>query len=188
MDKKELYYKTELLVDRSIPYLVIFLLCLIISEFFFRKQTEPYSFYINLVDYFIVGVFCLDLIFKYLKVRKIPEFLKHHWIDILAVFPFFLIFRLFEEMYLISNLPALLTQPPTLLHESLVLEKEGIRLLRVTERLGQLSRTRIIVSLIRPLQRLPRLLKIIPYFEKPTREHHKTIEEIGNEKLKSIKH
>lgn len=183
MNLKEMMHKVELLVDKAIPYLVVLLLGLIVLEFFFPAQAQPYTFYINLADYFILAIFVIDLIFKYLKVRKIPEFLKKHWLDIIAVFPFFLVFRLFEELYLLANLPSLLTQPPTVLHESLILEKEGIRLLRAAEYQGRLSRTRLVVKFIRPLQRLPRILKILPYYERPTREHHKTIEEITKERL-----
>ena len=188
MDKKELYYKMELWVDKSIPYLVILLLLMIIIDFGFHEEVEPYEIYILIFDYVVIAVFCIDLVFKYLRVRKIPEFLKKHWLDIIAIFPFFLLFRFFEWSYGLIKIPQLLLEPQTALHESILLEKEGLRLVKAAERTEKLSRTRLLFRFIRPIQRLPRLLKIIPYFERPTLEHHKTIEEISEEKLKSRKH
>ncbi|PIN86310.1 hypothetical protein COV19_05890 [Candidatus Woesearchaeota archaeon CG10_big_fil_rev_8_21_14_0_10_44_13] len=186
MVKKEkihdILHKIEYVIDKSIPYLVILLLVLIVVDLAFEELISPYEFYVSVLDYFILAVFCIDLVFKYIKVRKIPEFLKKHWLDIIAVFPFFLVFRLFEQIYLISNLPQLFMEPPTILHEGIVLEREGLRLMKTAERTEKLSRTRLIVRLIRPIQRIPRLLKILPYFEKPTKEHHNVIEDISKEK------
>lgn len=188
MDKKEylhkLYHKMELIVDKIVPYLVILLLVLIILDLAFKDEVAPYEVYITLLDYFVLAVFCIDLAFKYIKVRKIPTFLRRYWLDILAVFPFFILFRLFEQVYLVASLPQLLKEPPTLLHESIVLEREGIRLMRAAEKTEKVSRTKMMLRLMKPLQRFPRLLKIIPYYERPTKEHHKTIEEIAKEKLK----
>lgn len=184
MDKKELRQKIEVFIDHIIPYLVVILLILIILELAFNEQVKPYEKYILAMDYSVIGVFCVDLFFKYLKVRKIPEFLKHYWLDLIAIFPFFLFFRIFEQMYQLAILPQLFKEPQALLHESVVLEREGLRLIRAAEETGKASRTRILLRFIRPIQRLPRLLKIIPYFERPTKEHHKAIEEIRKEKLR----
>ena len=91
-------HKIEVIVDRSIPYNIIVLLFLIIGELFFYEQVQPYIKWINLTDNFVVGVFVIDLIFKYIRIRNIPKFFRKCWMDIIAVFPFFLLFRLFEEM------------------------------------------------------------------------------------------
>lgn len=190
MDKKglhhKLYHKIELLVDRSIPYFVVLLLASIILEFFYRKEAEPYSQYIKIAYYITIGIFCVDLIFKYLKVRRVPEFLKHHWLDILAIFPFFLIFRIFEEVYLIASLPKLFTEPPTILREAIILEKEGIRLMRAAEHGGKISRTRLMLKIMKPIiHKFPKLLKVFPYYERPTHEHHKALDKIRIERLKN---
>lgn len=179
MDKKELKHKIELLVDHSIPYLVVILLVLIILEFVFQEEVEPYHLYIIIADYLVIGVFCVDLVFKYLKVREIPNFLRHYWLDIIAVFPFFLLFRFFEKIYAVIKLPGLLLEPQTLFHESVILEKEGLRLIRAAEKTGKASRARLILRFIRPIQRMPRLVKIIPYFEKPTKDHHAVIKSLS---------
>lgn len=178
-------HKIELWVDRVIPYLVLTLLVLIILEFAFKEEAKPYELYIEIIDVLVLVFFCIDLVFKYMKVKKIPQFLRHHWLDIIAIFPFFLLFRFFEEVYTIINIPQFFRG--TALHESIVLEKEGIRLIRETEKAGKISRSRFILRALKPLQRLPRLVKIIPYFERPTKRHHKLIHLIRKERLKSIK-
>ena len=188
MDQKGSFHKIELLVDKIIPYCVIFLLVLILIEFVFKEEVKPYNFYLLLLDYLILAIFCVDLVFKYLKVRKIPAFLRHYWLDILAVFPFFLVFRIFEEVFTVVNLPWFFKGPQTALHESIMLEKEGLRLVREAETVGKLSRARAIFRFLKPLQRLPRMLKIIPYFEKPTKGHHQVIQEIREERLKNAGH
>lgn len=187
MDKKEIRHKTELLVDHSIPYLVILLLILILFEFTFHDEAAPYEIYITGVDYFIIGVFCVDLFFKYLKVRHIPQFLRHYWLDIIAVFPFFLLFRLFESIYAVIKMPGLLLEPQLLFHETVVLEKEGLRLVRAAQKTANVSRTSLILRFIKPIQKVPRLVKIIPYFERPTHHHHKAIEQIARSQKKEKK-
>jgi len=177
-------HKIELFVDWIIPYLVIILLVLIVLEFGFSGYVAPYDSYFTLFDYVILVVFCIDLAFKYMKTRKIPLFLRKHWLDIIAVFPFFLIFRLFQEVYAFASIPSLLTEPPTLIHEGIILEKEGLRLVKAAEETEKVSRTGILLRFLKPLQRSPRLVKIIPYFEKPTKKHHETIDSIKKEKSK----
>lgn len=180
-------HKTELLIDRIIPYTVVILTIVIVLELFFYSHVEEYSLYIRIIDYAVISIFCIDLIFKYMKVRKIPLFLRHYWIDILAVFPFFLLFRLFEEIYALASISQFFRGSQAVMHESIILEKEGLMLVRAAEKSQRLSRTGLVMRVIRPLLRLPRLLKIIPYFERPTREHHLKIEEISREKRKKLK-
>jgi voltage-gated potassium channel len=90
-------HKIERIVDSTIPFFIVILLILILIEIFFNEAAEPYSAYIDWADRIIIGVFVIDLIFKYLRVRNIPKFFRHYWLDILAVFPFVLFFRIFQE-------------------------------------------------------------------------------------------
>jgi len=84
----------EKFTDKAVPYLAILLALIIIAELTI-KEIEHYEPYITALDYFIVSFFILDLIFKWLKIRKIKKFIKLYWLDLLAVFPFYLIIRVY---------------------------------------------------------------------------------------------
>lgn len=187
MDKKELMGKIELFIDRIIPHLVFIIFVMLIIELVYYKNIEPYLVYINTTDYFIIFVFWVDLMFKYNKVRVIPLFLRKYWIDLLAVFPFFLVFRLFQSVYSVAIMPQLLSEPQKLIHDTVVLEREGMRLVRAAEKTEKLSRTRLLLRFAKPLARIPRLVKIVPYFERPTPEHHQVINELSKEKAQEKK-
>lgn len=123
---RPIFNKIEHFVDKSIPVMLVILTVLIILEF--TKYGVIYHDYILLVDYVIVSFFVVDLIFKWNHIRNFKEFVKLYWIDIIAVFPFYLIFRAF---YLVREIVILSEEAPKYLHE-LVLLRET-RLLREFE-------------------------------------------------------
>jgi hypothetical protein len=173
---RDIWHKVELFIDWIIPYSLVVLFVLIIAELAFSEHVEPYLLFINVADYMIIAIFVADLVFKYIKVRKIPQFLKKYWLDIIAVFPFFLVFRIFEGVVLTMGTSQLIKEPQIIFHGGLeLLEKEGSRIVKAAEKAGKISRTRLLFRFIRPLQRFPRFVKIVPYFEKPTKEHHRVI-------------
>ena len=148
-------------------------------ELFFHEHVEHYLLYINIADYTIIAIFVADLMFKYVKLRNIPLFLRKYWLEILAIFPFYLLFRLFEGVIVGIGASTIIKQPQAIFHGGLeFLEREGAQIMRAAERSGRISRTRLFFRFLRPIQRLPRFLKLIPYFEKPTHEHHKVIKAI----------
>jgi len=165
-------HKIEVIVDRSIPYIIIVLLFLIIGELFFYEQVQPYIKWINLTDNFVVGVFVIDLIFKYIRIRNIPKFFRKCWMDIIAVFPFFLLFRLFEELGILLGLGERIGSAQLIFHEGVEIEKEAEGIIKEGEKISKVSRTRMAVRFIRPIARSPRLLKTLAYYEKPTGKHH----------------
>ncbi len=81
----------EKAVDILITPAVLILAVLIIGEIFFGF--EKYEPWITIADLAVVGVFILDLILKYRRVHDVRKFVKLYWLEILAVFPFYLIFR-----------------------------------------------------------------------------------------------
>src|SRR3989338_1282278 len=97
-------HRIEILADRSVPYALLVLFFVIIGELFFTESIENYHIYVSIIDGVIIGIFALDLSFKYYRSRNIPDFLKKHWLDIIAVFPAFLFVRMIEELRLIANL------------------------------------------------------------------------------------
>jgi len=170
---KHFFDKIELLVDKVIPPLVLLLLFIIIIEFGFHDIAEHYEFQIKLADSIIVAVFIIDLIYKYIRVRNIPKFVKHFWLDILAVFPFFLLFRAFEGVTAVLRIGETTERGQKLLHEGLELQKEGARLVQEIEKAARVGKEATLAGrfarFIRPVTRLPRILKIVP---QQTRRKH----------------
>lgn len=174
---KKWMHKIELLVDKLIPWLIIVILVIIISEFFFKDIAEKYSLLIDLLDGFIIFVFVLDLIFKYIRAKNIPDFLKNSWLDIIAVFPFFLFFRAIEGIRTLIVPTEAITEGQRLLREGLELEKASSKIVEEVEKAGKVSRTGVFAEifkprLLKPLLRSPRLIKTVTFFEKPTGNHH----------------
>jgi len=174
---KQWLHKIELLVDKIIPYSLVLLLFLIIGEIFFSEKVEPYSLYVSVLDGLIIFIFVIDLIFKYVRIRNFPKFFKKYWLEIIAVFPAFLVLRLVEEFIIIARLGETFESvgetAQSAIHEVVGVEKEGKILMREIERTGQgVSRLRYYHRFVKPLTRLPRFLKAFSFYEKPTGRHH----------------
>ncbi len=181
-------HKIEVLVDKVIPYCLVLLLGIITLDLGFHEFVEHHHLhpYILWADYFVIGVFIVDLIFKYMRTRYLKDFFRKFWLDILAVFPFFLIFRAFE-----FAIGAWGQTAQSILHESLEIEKEGAKVLREgekfikegsrvareAEKLGKVSsRSSKFARFLRPIARIPRFIKALPrimhFYDKPTGAHH----------------
>ena len=174
---KRWLHKIELRVDKSIPYLLVLLFFVIIGEIFFAHEIEPYRVFVSIIDGFIIFIFVIDLIFKYVRIRNFPKFFRSYWLEIIAVFPAFLVLRLAEEFIIIAKLGETFESvgetAQSALHEVVGVEKEGKILMREAERIGPgVSRLRYYHRFIRPLARFPRFLKAFSFYEKPTGRHH----------------
>ena len=66
-------HKVEVIVDKSIPYILVILLFVIIGEIFYAHQIEPYSFFVSVVDNAVILIFVIDLTFKYMRTKYFPE-------------------------------------------------------------------------------------------------------------------
>jgi hypothetical protein len=191
---KRWIHKIEVIVDKAIPPALIVLLAVIVLDLGFSEFVEEHHLhpYVLIVDYIIIGIFVVDLIFKYNRTRHVSKFVKKYWLDILAVFPFFLVFRLFElaagAFSFVVSESAQTVQ--AIVHEGLEVEKEGAkifkevekfakegsRVARGAEKVSKLSRSARFMRFLRPILRLPRFIKAIPrmmhFYAKPTGEHH----------------
>lgn len=168
--KKTPYEHLEHWVDKLIPFLIVALMALIIIEFKFKDFAHHYEHQIHLADQIIIGFFVVDLIIKYTRVRHVPMFLKHFWVDVLAVFPFYLAFRMFETILGLSR--AVVAQTQTIVHESMEVQKQATRVgkqITKASKAARAARMARIARLVRVFQRIPRLLKGLHYFEKPSR-------------------
>ena len=161
-------HKVELVVDKSIPYLLIVLLFLIIGEIFYAHQIEPYGFFVSVVDNVVILVFIIDLAFKYMRARYFPDFFRKHWLEIIAVLPASLFVRLIERLIPVSTFEV----SQSVLHEATEIKREEKLIVMEIEKAGQISRTRYFLRFIRPLARLPRFIKAFSFYEKPTGKHY----------------
>ncbi|MBI1978442.1 MAG: hypothetical protein HYS62_00060 [Candidatus Aenigmarchaeota archaeon] len=98
--------KFEIFIDGLIPIALVLLVVITVIELFFSKFARPYRWLIDIIDFWIILIFILDLMFKYKHAKSIPDFLKHYWPYIIAVFPFFLVIRVIERFYQISTASA----------------------------------------------------------------------------------
>ena len=149
---KAWFHKIEVIVDKLIPLLLAILLLIIVIEFGFHEFAEKYHTIIEILDWIIVSGFILDLIFKYNRIRNIPKFLRAAWIDILAVFPFFLVFRVLEG-FLVFEASETLTKGQKIVHVGVELEKE----VKVVKEVG---RAEHFSKFLRPIARSFRFFKL----------------------------
>ncbi|MFC1723143.1 hypothetical protein ACFL0V_03315 [Nanoarchaeota archaeon] len=193
---KRWMHKIEHIVDKLIVPMLLLLIVIIVLDLGFPEIAHHYHTYILIGDYLVITVFILDLVFKWIRVKNIPIFFRKYWLDILAVFPFFILFRAFEGFAGLMSLRftegAQTVQ--SMVHTGLEVEKEGVkvaevvtkeggkmlegtarevaRIAREAEKIGKFSRSSRFARFIRPIFRSPRFLKVLPFYEKPTGTHH----------------
>ncbi|MGV8171168.1 MAG: hypothetical protein ACP5OA_00570 [Candidatus Woesearchaeota archaeon] len=184
-------HKLEFIVDAIIPYCLVLLIIILILELGFHNFVKEHGLLvtINIADYFIIFIFVLDLIFKYIRVHDIPLFLKRYWLEIIAVFPFFLFFRLAELAFGITEISESVKTAQSITHSTTELEKEiavvsegekalrgGESVLKEGEKVLKVERSTKLSRFLRPLLRIPRFFKTLPqmlhFYDKPTGKHH----------------
>jgi energy-coupling factor transporter transmembrane protein EcfT len=174
---EEWYDKAQHFVDKIIPYIFAILFIAVIIEVFFKEIAEHYHTALFVIDMTVISVFVADLFFKYERVRNIPRFFRLYWLDILAVFPFFLFLRAFEEALLLSERS--ITTLRNLFHAGIIIEEEALaggeaaKIARTSELLAKEGRVALFSEWFKPLRRLPRFLKAVSFYEHP--KHKKTL-------------
>jgi hypothetical protein len=179
--RNKIYDFFEKIVDFSILPSIVVLFFVIIIELFFHEIAHHYHSELLIIDYCIIGLFTVDLFFKYMRVRDIKKFLRTNWLDILAIFPFFLIFRVVEPiLFLFSEFQKEAKTAQLIFHESLEISKSTTKIVKEAESVGKISRSRTIIAIFRSLGRSPRFLKAVAFFEHPTGKHHLTKDPLQN--------
>ncbi|MBI2564592.1 hypothetical protein HYV79_01220 [Candidatus Woesearchaeota archaeon] len=154
--KKRIKYKIHYLVDKALPIVVIILGIIIILEnpFWILVHLEDYQPWIGMLDSIIVGVLILDLYFKWLHVKTIKKFVKYYWLDLIAVFPFYLIFRAGVFITELIRVGEEIKEAQQITHEAILLRE-----IKAAEKETRIVReTRIIPRTIRTVQRFLRLM------------------------------
>jgi len=165
-------HKIEKVIDKLIPPMLLILIVLIIIEIFFKDFAHHYEFWIILLDYIIIAVFVLDVLFKYIRFKPFTKFLSKSWLDILAIFPFAILFRAFEGFFEIFAASELIKESQSIFHSAVEIEKEAGKVIKEVEKVGKIARTTRFTRFIRPVARMPRLIKAFAFHEKPTGKHH----------------
>ncbi len=89
--------KVEHLNHRLILPAIILLLFVIIFELFIHTENHTLELAVTITDYLIIAVFVIDLIFLGIHAKNVKFFFKNYWLDLLAVFPFALMFGIIGE-------------------------------------------------------------------------------------------
>lgn len=84
----------EHFIDLAIPFMLVLLGILIILEF--THYVDDYHDFLMWLDYFIILFFIADLSFKWYHVHNYLKFIKLYWVDLLAIFPFYTVFRVYR--------------------------------------------------------------------------------------------
>ena len=160
-------HETEVFIDRSIPFFLAGLPAVLIIEIYFSWIKDKYFVWFDLFDIAMVAVLLIDLFFKYERVKNTKKFIRKYWFDIIAAFPFFIIFRFLE----IFRLSEALKSGQQVLHETIQIERTGQRLIEEAEAVGEVSRTERFLRYFKVFGRFPRFCEAFPFFEHPNGKH-----------------
>lgn len=139
----------------------LFVVAVILAvELFLPELAHEYHSLINYADYAVILVFAVDLSFKLCEASTWEGFLRDYWLEIIAITPFFLVFRTIEFLRVLSG--ADLSQDAAHL-------AEGLRSGRLTEmfRTTEAMRSTRFARFIRPISRSPRLARAAEFFRHP---------------------
>lgn len=116
--------KVEQVNSTLIPYSLIILAGIIIYDIFFHTDNPTLNLIMKILDWLVVAIFVIDLIFLALKARNMKIFFKNNWLDILAVFPFYFFFRITGQLYRTFLGTEEIVLGQKIIHEGLEAEKE----------------------------------------------------------------
>ena len=166
------HIRFEIFIDKMVPYALIFVLTHLVLNLFYIETLHIYEELIIFLEFFLITfVLGFDLLFKYRRSVSKKYFFRHHWLEIIAVFPFMLIFRLFEEAYLISRLAPVevsVSSTQTVLHEIKGIS-EGSKIVKEAELAGRASR----VGMFGKIARIPSFIRGAIFFEHPLTKSNK---------------
>lgn len=111
------------IVDKIMPYTLILLIIIIVVDLFLNVTNTKVLFIIEILDYTVITIFVIDLFFLFIKSRDIIFFFKNYWLDIIAVFPFGLLFRTADNVLRIGSEAEKIFVGQKVLHEVAYAEK-----------------------------------------------------------------
>ncbi|MEF8880297.1 MAG: ion transporter [Candidatus Nanohaloarchaea archaeon] len=144
---------TDMLVG---PALLV-ILVVIILEIFFPDLAHSYHTTILVADYAAISVFVVDLGFKFHRATKWKGFLRDYWLEIIAIMPGFLVFRVLDTFFVITR--------------TAELSQDAIHLATRSERLAalaggsELTRAARFERVMLGVARTPRLARAVDFFK-----------------------
>ncbi len=94
----------EKFFDKMIVPALLVLVVIVVADIFFTDLKYEYETYFFYADVLVISIFVGDLSFKFRRASDWPGFLRREWLEILAVIPFFWIFRLVDSVVRIGEL------------------------------------------------------------------------------------
>ncbi len=180
-DMNKYLEKLEIITHKVIPYLLIILAIIIILDnpLWIIYETSNFETSFIVFDIIIIFFFSVDLIFKWFRVKNARIFIELYWIDIIAVLPFYLVFRIYREISGLLKFGEGIETGQKLAHESMLLkEAELLKEARVFEEAKLVRETDPIIRIIRFSQRTLRILKARFYVTHRIMTENKEIERI----------
>ncbi len=86
----------ELIIDRAVPFSLVILFVSVLLQFLYSETLQSYDTFFSYLDWSIITLLVIDLIFKFKKTANTKKFIKGYWLEILAILPFFFILKGFE--------------------------------------------------------------------------------------------
>jgi signal transduction histidine kinase len=157
-------YEFEHFTDHIIPVLVVLIAIALVLEnpFWTLVHLSEYEPWTSIFDGVIVFFFVVDLVFKWFKTRNVRRFFRLYWIDIIAVFPFYLLFRAYSELTAVFRVGEEVSEVgQKVAHEAVLLREASM--LREAEEAAKEARiakeTKVVGRGIRGVQRFLRVMK-----------------------------
>lgn len=185
-------HKVEAVVDKIIPLALAALLAAITVEILWPGAAEEYQALIQWTDRGVITVFALDVFFKFKRARSVPHFLRTSWVDIIAIFPFFLIFRFFEGLLGLIGLSETAARSQQIIHAGIEVEKEAELALkegsRFARELSEATRAERLSRFLEPIARSTRLFILgDPHVRKDVEKEKDELKKEGRELEKAGK-
>ena len=142
--------------------ITILVIISVIVEVAHPEIAEGYRWLIELIDAAFVGVIAFELLIRYFRINNRKLFLKKHWLDLVFIAMFFGALRFIKNLRLIGN--------------SSLIPGEKVKIISMNElglmdspfvvgKIGKLGFHTMHMKKIKPISRVPRLLKARKFVE-----------------------
>jgi len=150
--------KVELFFDKLIVPALLVLLVIVIADIFFTEMKYQYEAQFLYAEVLVVAVFVGDLSFKFKRAASLKGFIREEWLEIIAIIPFFWVFRLVETVVRVGEL----------VQEIIHIFARGTRLARFFAAFGLVgSRHEVFKKFLRKLTRSERFDRAAEFFKHP---------------------
>lgn len=143
--------------DMLVGPALLVILVVILLEVFLPDFAHHYHTQILIADYAAISVFVVDLGFKFKRASEWKSFLRKYWLEIIAIMPGFILFRMLDTFFVITR--------------SAELSQDAIHLATRSERLAalaggsELTRAARFERVMLGLARTPRLARAIDFYK-----------------------